>query len=117
MIIREWRARALLSRGDAYPTHFNDRVLPHLKTLPGFAGASLLHRRVGDSVEFVVLTRWDSLDSIRGFAGPDFGNAVVEPGAVAALTDFDRTAQHYEVLTELVAGVDIPCAQISDSCA
>jgi heme-degrading monooxygenase HmoA len=103
MIIREWRGRALLSRGDAYLRHFNDTVLPHLRTLPGFAGASLLRRQVGDGVEFVVLTRWDSLDSIRGFAGSDFGNAVVEPAAVAALANFDKTVQHYEVLTEASA--------------
>jgi len=40
------------------------------------------------------------MDAIRAFAGDDVENAVVEPEAVAALTTFDRTVQHYEVVQE-----------------
>ncbi len=102
MIIREWRGRALRSRAAAYPEHFNNSVVPQLKTLRGFLGAYLCERLRGEELEFVVLTHWESFDAIRGFAGPDYGTAVVEPGAVAALIDFDRNVQHYEVLTEVV---------------
>ena len=70
--------------------HFRDRVLPELRRVPGFAGASLARRALGDRVEFLVLTRWYSMDAIRGFAGDDPARAVVEPGAVAALIDFDQ---------------------------
>lgn len=38
------------------------------------------------------------MDAIRGFAGSNPEKAVVEPGAVAALTDYDQTVRHYEVL-------------------
>jgi hypothetical protein len=47
-----------------------------------------------------VLTRWKSMDAIRAFAGSEIDNAVVEPGAVAALIDFDAKVQHYEVIEE-----------------
>ena len=49
-------------------------------------------------VEFLVLTRWESLDAIRAFAGDDIGRAVVEPGAVSALVEYDPRVQHYDVL-------------------
>jgi heme-degrading monooxygenase HmoA len=101
MIVREWRGRALRSRAEAYPEHFRNSVAPQLRTLPGFLGADLCRRETGDLVEFVVLTRWESLDAVRAFAGQSLGKAVVEPGAIAALSDFDSTAQHYEVLTEI----------------
>jgi len=51
-------------------------------------------------IEFLVLTRWQSLDAVRGFAGTDVERAIVEPGAVAAIIDFDATVRHYEVLEQ-----------------
>ena len=68
--------------------------------LPGFVGAHLSRRRLGDGIEFLVLTRWKSMDAIRAFAGSEIDNAVVEPGTVAALIDFDAKVQHYEVIEE-----------------
>ena len=100
MIIREWRGRALPGRSDAYSRHFRDSVLPELQSIPGFLGAHLCQRQMGDSVEFLVLTRWQSMDAIRSFAGQSVDKAVVEPGAVAALTDFDDRVQHYIVIEE-----------------
>ena len=41
------------------------------------------------------------MDAIRSFAGTSPDRAVVEPGAVAALTDFDDTVQHYVVIEEV----------------
>jgi len=41
------------------------------------------------------------MDAIRGFAGPDLDEAVVEPGAVAALADFDSEVRHYEVIEQI----------------
>ena len=100
MIVRTWRGRAAPEKREEYPAHFRETVLPELRRIPGFRGASLL--RAGDQeTEFLVLTRWDSMAAIRGFAGDALGRAVVEPGAVAALVDFDRTVTHYEVLEEV----------------
>lgn len=98
MIIREWRGRAAKANADAYPKHFRTSVVPELRHVPGFVGASLCQRQVNDKVEYLVLTRWQSMDAIRGFASDDVGKAVVEPGAVAALVDFDSDVQHYEVV-------------------
>jgi heme-degrading monooxygenase HmoA len=100
MIIREWRGRAAATRADAYPLHFRGTVLPELRRIPGFLGACLSQRRRVDRVEFLVLTRWQSLDAIRAFTGDDLDTAVVGPAAVAALLDYDRTVQHYETIEE-----------------
>jgi hypothetical protein len=37
---------------------------------------------------------------IRTFTGDDLDKAIVEPAAVAALLDYDRTVQHYETIEE-----------------
>jgi len=103
MIIREWRGRASRSRSEAYPAHFREKVVPELRELPGFAGADLGQRRLDDMLEFVVLTRWQSMEAVRGFAGADIEKAVVEPDAVAALVDFDSSVRHYELVESVGA--------------
>ena len=100
MIIREWRGRASPDRIDAYPEHFQQSVLPELRALDGFLGATLCRSHSGKAIEYLVLTRRRSLDAIRAFTGPDIGRAVVEPGAVAAPTDFDDLMRHYEVIED-----------------
>ncbi len=105
VIVREWRGRAAPGKAAAYPRHFRTNVLPALRGVAGFLGARLLRRRLaaaadGGTVEYTVLTRWSSLDAIKAFAGADIEQAMVEPEAVAALVDYDRTARHYEVLQE-----------------
>jgi heme-degrading monooxygenase HmoA len=101
MIIREWRGRASLLRAEEYPKHFREKVVPELRRLPGFAGADLSRRKLDDRLEFVVLTRWHSMEAIKAFAGEDVENAVVEPYAVAALIDFDASVRHYEVIEDV----------------
>ncbi len=101
MVVREWRGRAAPERADAYPKHFRERVVPELRGIAGFFGAKLCRRQVGDRVEFLVLTNWRSMEAVRAFAGPSPERAVVEPGAVAALIDFDETVRHYEVIEDV----------------
>jgi heme-degrading monooxygenase HmoA len=78
-------------------------VLPELRGIAGFAGASLLTCKDGSEVEIVVLTRWRSMDAIRAFAGADPERAVVEPEAMAALLRFDAAVRHYELVEEAIA--------------
>ena len=101
MIVRAWRGRASPSMPAGYPGHFRKNVLPELKSVEGFLGATLLKQETAAGIEFLVLTRWVSMDTIRGFAGSDFAKAVVEPEAIAALVDYDHIVQHYEVVEDV----------------
>ncbi|MDR6288291.1 MULTISPECIES: antibiotic biosynthesis monooxygenase family protein [Inquilinus] len=100
MITRVWRGYAPLSNPSAYAAHFRDTVLPALRGIAGFQGASLLRHDRPDEVEYMVLTRWDSMDAVRAFAGEDPDRAVVEPEAVAALTRFDVRVRHYTAVED-----------------
>ena len=101
MILREWRARASPDNADAYPRHFRRNVAVELKSVEGFRGATVYRQDRPDRIDFLVLTRWDSMDAIRAFAGDDIGKAVVEPGAVASLVDYDDRVQHYRLVEEI----------------
>ena len=98
MIVRIWRGRAPLgAKAAAYHAHVTATVFPQLQTLAGHRGAWLLRREVGGEVEFLAVTFWESLDSIRSFASDDIDTAIVEPEARAVLSGFDDLARHYEL--------------------
>ncbi len=104
MILREWRGRADYDREDAYPAHFRSRVVPELRHVSGFLGAYLVQRDIGGAVEFTVMTKWTSMDAVRAFAGNDVNKAVVESGAVEALSDFDEHVSHHDILEQVASG-------------
>ncbi len=97
MIVRIWRGLAANANADAYFQHVTGTVFPTLKALAGHRGAWLLRREADGQTEFLALTLWESLDSIRAFAGEDIATAIVELEARAVLADFDDFARHYEV--------------------
>jgi hypothetical protein len=65
-----------------------------------YRGAFLLRRDDGGEVEFVTITRFDSMDAVRAFAGDDEAASVVLPEAEALLTRFDARSYHYETVIE-----------------
>ena len=97
MIARVWSAETTAAGAPAYVEHLRGHVLPALRSLDGYSGATLLERATPDAVEVLVVTFWRSLDSVRGFAGADLEGAVVAEEAAALLTRFDRRVRHYEV--------------------
>jgi heme-degrading monooxygenase HmoA len=101
MIVRIWRGMEKRGEAGAYRRHLESAVLPLLKALPGFMGASLLQRGVEGEIEVLVMTRWASMEAIRGFAGEEPETAVVEPEARAVLASFDDKVTHHELAFEL----------------
>ena len=96
-ILRRWTARTTESQLPKYLEHFSKSVVPELRRVPGYLGATVSTRRLQDEFEVVVETTWRSLESIRAFAGPDLEAAVVPDEAAALLTSFDRRVCHSEI--------------------
>jgi heme-degrading monooxygenase HmoA len=100
VIARLWRGWAPNERAQEYEQHYREAVLPELRRVPGFKGARLLRRTAGDETEFVSMTLFDDLDSVRAFAGPDYEAAVVADEARDVLVRFDDHVVHYETSFE-----------------
>ena len=96
-VMRHWSARTTKAQLPQYLDHFSKNVLPELRAVSGYLGATLYLRRIDNEVEILVATSWRSLESIRNFTGPDLENAVVADEAAAFLTEFDRRVRHYEI--------------------
>lgn len=98
MISRQWCGVAKRASADAYVSHLKNATFPHLASLAGFRGASILRRDVPAGVEFRIVTLWDSLDAIRQFAGDELDTAVVPDNVKALMIEYDRNVAHYEVV-------------------
>jgi heme-degrading monooxygenase HmoA len=100
MIAPVWSAQSTPAQAPAYVEHFRSQVLPTVRTVDGYAGATLLQQAIPNAVEIVVITFWRSVDSIRGFVGADLERAIVADEAAALLTQFDRRVRHFEVVVK-----------------
>jgi heme-degrading monooxygenase HmoA len=103
MIVRTWSATADAAGAGSYTRYFDGILLPELRKLPGFNGACLLRRDLGEdgTVELTTHTFWESPEAIGAFAGDDITVSVVEPEAQAMLLDFDHSATHRTVVVDV----------------
>lgn len=99
MIARVWRGWAVGENAEAYERHYRHVVETELAPIPGFVEARLGRRDLGHEVEFVSMTFFEDLDAVRGFAGDDYGTAVVADEARALLSRYDDTVAHYDIVT------------------
>ena len=98
MIAQLWHGWTTPQHADAYAALLETRILPSIHRVNGYRGAYLLRRNHGDSVEFVTITLFDSMDAVRAFAGSDYERAVIEPEAGKLLSRFDERSAHYELV-------------------
>ena len=96
MITRLWRGWTAPENAQAYADCLLGSLFPSMREIEGFLGAEVLRRPDGGEVAFVTLTRFDSLDAIRAFAGHDYEVPVLEPEALALLSRYDERATHFE---------------------
>jgi antibiotic biosynthesis monooxygenase (ABM) superfamily enzyme len=96
VITRLWRGWTASGDADNYERFLMEELFPSMRDIPGFCGADVLRRDEGPEVAFVTLTRFESLASIRAFAGDDYEVPVLEPQALALLSRYDQRATHFE---------------------
>jgi len=98
MLARIWHGWTKPEHADAYETLLRANVLPGITRVSGYHGAYLMRRSVGDEVEFVTMTIFDDLESVRAFAGEDYTRAVIHEEAGKLLTRYDEHSTHYDIV-------------------
>jgi heme-degrading monooxygenase HmoA len=103
MIARMWRGWAAgVEAADLYEEFLRSNFLPAAYGIPGFKGASVLRRNVDNEVEFTTITRFESVQAIKQFAGEDYEAAHVAPGARELLARFEPRCVHFELVIETI---------------
>lgn len=100
MIVRIWHGWTTPELAPAYANLLQTEIFHAIaeRGIVGFLGIELLAQERPAEVEFITIMRFDSLESVKVFAGEDYEQAVVPPEARELLSRFDERSQHYESL-------------------
>src|SRR5205085_7866110 len=99
MIARVWHGFARSrENADAYEAFLRETFLPAAEKIAGYRGAQVLRRDLGEEIEFVTVTRFDSIDAIKAFAGETYETANVAPRARELLARWNPRCDHYEMV-------------------
>ncbi len=109
MISRVWHGYTTRENADAYEQLLKEEIFVGIRGrhIPGFREIQLFRRdNLEEEVEFITVMWFDTLDSVRLFAGEDYSLAVVPPKARMILKRFDERSQHYEVKERMMGNDD-----------
>jgi heme-degrading monooxygenase HmoA len=112
MIARVWTGWTRTTDAATYEAYMHQVALPDYSGVPGNRGVLMLRRDDPGSerTEFTMLSLWDSLESIRLFAGDDPAVAVFYDRDEEFLVERDMTVRHYTVYggSAALMGLDSP---------
>jgi heme-degrading monooxygenase HmoA len=98
MIARIWHGRVPRSKSEAYERYIRETGLADYQRVAGNSGVYLLRRDEGDVTHFTTLTFWDSIDSIKAFAGQDYERARYYPEDDDFLLEREPLVTHHTVV-------------------
>jgi len=103
MLSRIWYGYTTHEKADAYESLLKKEIFNNIgeQQIKGYKGIQLFRRKLENEEEFVTIMWFDSMDSVRSFAGDDYETAVVPPKARKLLTRFDARSKHYEVKAKI----------------
>jgi heme-degrading monooxygenase HmoA len=97
MIARTWHGWTRAGDAGAYLAYLEETGLKRFRQEPGNVAAFTLVREHEDRSHFVVISIWDDLDSIRGFAGDPLDRAVFFPRDDRFLIARDEHVDHFDL--------------------
>jgi heme-degrading monooxygenase HmoA len=98
VIVRIWHGITAAAKSDEYLDYLNRTGVPDYQTTQGNRGVYVLRRIEGEQAHFLTVSFWESIEAIKGFAGPDPERARYYPEDEEFLLGFEPAVEHYEVL-------------------
>jgi heme-degrading monooxygenase HmoA len=97
MIARMWRGRIRSNDAPEYLEYVKETGIQEQRRTPGNRGSMILQRDLGDETEILVVSLWETLESVRAFAGEPIEQAVYYPQDEKYLLELEAEVAHYEV--------------------
>jgi heme-degrading monooxygenase HmoA len=97
-IARVWEGRTSVAKADAYGKYLIDSGVPQFKAAAGNLGMEVLRRNNPDAVDFMVISYWDSRESIKKVVGEDIERATTLPRDQEFLLSPSTTVRHFLIL-------------------
>ena len=100
MIVRLWHGRVKASQGDEYEAFMKERAAPDYGSVDGLQKLLFLRKNEADVAHFLLITHWDSMESVKKFAGEQPEKAKYYPEDSQFLLEKEETSTLYEVFYE-----------------
>lgn len=102
-IIRTWKGWTTLKNASVYENMLINEVFPAVKKkgVKGLEKVSISTLENENEMEFFLFLQFDSLDSVKMFAGENYEQAYIPENAKKILSRYDKTAQHFTLKQEL----------------
>ena len=103
-IIRTWKGWTSLENATIYENMLINEVFPEVKRkgVEGLEKVSISTREKNDEMEFFLVLQFDSLESVKMFAGEHYDMAYIPDNAKRVLSRYNKTAQHFTLKKELL---------------
>ncbi len=100
MIARLWHGRTKTSEADEYAEFMKKRAAPDYGSIDGLKKLYFLRRIDEDAAHFLLVTLWDSMESVKKFAGEHPEKAKYYPEDESLLLEKEETSALYKVFFE-----------------
>jgi len=98
MIVRVWRGRTSVAKAEAYKTFLREMAHPDYGEAEGNRGWMLLTRPAAETVEFMFVSLWDSMQALAQYSGGDPERPKYYAQDRAALLELSDRVEHFEVV-------------------
>ena len=95
MIIRIWRGKVRKDAIQSFQDNVNNHDIPILNSQPGCI-QTLVGKQKGSDTEYLILTIWEDLDSLKKFTGPEWKKSVPGP-TEESLLEGVAVVEHYSL--------------------
>ncbi|EEB74546.1 hypothetical protein [Thermococcus sp. AM4] len=99
-VMRLWHGKVPLDKADEYERFLIERALPDYGSVEGLLKLYFTRRNEGSIAHFLLVTVWDSMESIKRFAGDRPELAKYYPEDDEFLLEKEKYVQHYEIFYE-----------------
>ena len=99
MIARVWRGRTKKQDADEYWKFLTRNAEEDCRKTEGNCGVSVYRRTLSDSVEFMFVSFWESMEVVRNYAGADIDRAHYFPEDLKYVIDPPSHVEHFEVFS------------------
>jgi len=100
MIVRLWHGKTSVSNADEYTEFMKERAAPDYASIDGLKKLYFLRRIDGETAHFLLVTLWDSMESVKKFAGEHPEKAKYYPEDDSFLLEKEETSALYELFFE-----------------
>jgi heme-degrading monooxygenase HmoA len=99
-IMRLWHGKVAIEKAEAYENFMISKAAPDYGAVDGLLKLYFQRRNEGATAHFLLVTIWDSMESVKKFAGKNPEKAKYYPEDDSFLLEKEETSALYDIFFE-----------------